>query len=410
MASFAEMIYGTAQDVAQGSFGGVAEKFAQGAQLALKQEELQQNRAQLEQRKQQLESAKWDKLGQLYEQYDKMPDGPAKKNFGTKVIPANLSVMGLSQDMNPAVAEMLTVDPEMGAFLRSRALEGKVTQAQIAQAIKDPQKFTSLANELGFASWADEKMISGTAQKYGPEIAKAEETALKRQSEERASVARAQAAGSRGNEIQGRFEQSQKTKLVDKLNAIGIPGLKSAVSELDSAMPSGIDGWKPGQKIPGISGADGALPVNRLTGKANKVRGSAASIGNQILKLRSGAAVSDGEAVRTLAELGMTPVVGEGGTWTGLAWKGVTSEEAFVNGMKRARGIIQSVENSYRNAYGSDVYDAVSPPIKNKGASTVSFAGRNLTKDDFNKIISDPKAPKTLKEKAKAALKQFEGQ
>lgn len=193
-ADFASMIYGTAQNVAQNQGAGLAEGFAKGASLALEQEKVLQSRAQLERQKQELENSKWKQVSDYYSLYDKLPDGPAKKTLGSKVIPASLSVMGLSQEMNPAVQDMLTTDPDLGAFLTSRAAQGQVNQAEIAQAIKDPKKFTELATKLGFATWADEKLLAGTAEKFGTQIGKAEEQALSRASSERAAQARVNAA------------------------------------------------------------------------------------------------------------------------------------------------------------------------------------------------------------------------
>ncbi len=55
----------------------------------------------------------------------------------------------------------------------------------------------------------------------------------------------------------------------------------------------------------------------------------------------------------------MVPTIGEGGTWTGLTWKGTTSPDAFVNGMKRVRNIVAAKEKTFKNAYGDEAYSAV---------------------------------------------------
>jgi len=358
MADFASLIYGTAQNVAQNVGQGVPESFARGADLAIRQEQIQLARQELEDKKVNVEIQQNKDILDAIELAERTKDPNMQKMILGKVVPAKVKAYGLNQTWSSDVLEALQKSPEARAKaiglrmdLEERVSRGQITAAQakseFEKAISDPVVFSQTdADKLYEAS------KFATVEKGKIEAARL----------------RGQQGEQRGGQIQGRFEQSQKTKLVDKINSLGLPALKSSFAELDSAMPGGIDGWKQGQKIPGVSGAEGALAVNRLKGQANKIRGAAASVGNQILKLRSGAAVSDGEAARTLAELGMTPVIGEGGTWTGLAFKGITSEEAFVNGMKRARAMVQNVESSYRNAYGGEVYDSVSAPLKSKSA------------------------------------------
>lgn len=72
MADFASMIYGTAQNVAQGQGAGMSDSLKQGADLALHAEELQQKRQQVLQAKQKLEDAKMEKMIGLFETSTKM--------------------------------------------------------------------------------------------------------------------------------------------------------------------------------------------------------------------------------------------------------------------------------------------------------------------------------------------------
>lgn len=401
MASFAEMIYGTAEKGISKVGDNVPENFARGADLALRQEQLMQQREELNSRKLQLGLQQNKDVLDVLEMAQKTQDPNMQKMILDKVLPAKVRGYGLDSMWSSDVIEALQKSPEARAkAIGTRmVLEEKVSKGEMtaAQALDEYQK--TMNDPIMFSQTDADKIYEASKFNTG----------------EKGKMAAAKIRGDQGNgrgeQIQGRFSQSQKTKLADKINSLGLPGMKSAFTELDGALPGGIDSWKPGQKIPGISGAEGALPVNRLTGNANKVRGAAASIGNQILKLRSGAAVSDGEAVRTLAELGMVPVVGEGGTWTNIAWKGVTSDEAFINGMKRARGLVQSVEDTYRNAYGSDVYDSVSPPIKTGGGKSsnpdlVTVDGVNYSKKRLKEIIAaNPDHPNTPKFKKALGLK-----
>jgi hypothetical protein len=180
MASFAEMIYGTAQDSAQHAGEGLASGVAQGAELAMKAEQVQLQKQNLKRQQQELEMQKWSKIGEMYSTYDKMPEGPGKKVFGTQVIPANLRVMEMDQALNPAVADMMYKDPSIGALINSRVMEGRTTQADAILAAQSPDKFGAYMNDLGWKTSIDEKKIQGTVESYGPEFAKSENEALQR--------------------------------------------------------------------------------------------------------------------------------------------------------------------------------------------------------------------------------------
>lgn len=362
MASFAEMIYGTAQNVAQDVGKGVPQALQAGAELAQKQETLQQSRAALEQKKQDMELAKFEKVGGWFESYAKMPEGAAKKAFGEKFITNGIQALGLQEKIHPLNMEAMIKDSKV-AF----GISEIIRNGGDARLLADPEAFMKKYPEAQQLGAANE--IAAVAGEYPEMLGKASEQARDRASAKERAVIAAEAAKARGEGIEGRFDQSQKTKLADKVTALGLPGLKTAVTSLDTNIPGGLDGWKAGQPIPGVTGAEGALPLNRLKGKANKIRGDALSVGNQIIKLRTGAAMSEPEANRILGEIGFVPTVGEGGTWTGLTFKGIMSEESFVNGMRRAKAAMQAQESVYKNAYGEDVYESVMKQPKGPSAT-----------------------------------------
>lgn len=324
-----------------------------GAQLAKLQQDRQQQAAQLEQKKQELELAKYEKVAGWYESLSKMANSPAKQAFAKDFIPTGVQALGLNDRIHPTVLDMFEKDAKLATGATSLIRQGKLSVTDLNK----PEKIAAIYPEASREGAAE--MLQ---TQYGKELGEAEEQALDRQSAEAQAKLRNEAGKGRGEQIQGRFEQSQKAKLADKLTALGIPGLNTAVKSLDSNIPGGLDGWKPGQHIPGISGAEGAIPTNRLRGVANKIRGDALSVGNQVIKLRTGAAMSDGEAQRILSEIGFVPTIGEGGTWTGLTFKGIVSDESFVNGMRRAKSALQAQEDVFKNAYGADVYESVMKP------------------------------------------------
>lgn len=317
-----------------------------GAQLAERQQQAQAAQAALQQKKQELELAKYEKVGSWFEAASKMPDGPDKKAFKENFIPNGIQAMGLQDKIHPMVLEMMTKNSKLATGVISAIRNREVP----VSALGDPETIAKEYPHLLRLGSAQE--IAALSAEYPTEFGKAEEQALDRE----ASV---KAAGMRAGGTQERFDTKLKTSLADKVNALGIPDIKVSLNNLNSVVPGGLDGYKAGTALPGISGKDAALPTNRLSGKALQVRQAAQSVGNQVLKLRSGAAVTDGEAMRTLAELGMVPTIGEGGTWTGLTWKGTTSPEAFVNGMKRVRNIVAAKEKTFKNAYGAEAYKTV---------------------------------------------------
>lgn len=384
MADFANMIYGTAQNVAQND---PVSAIKQGASLAIQVEEMQQKRQDLVQKQQALEIAKYDKVGGWMEAWTKMPEGGAKKAFAEKFIPNGVQALGLQDKIHPLNLEAMLKDSKLATGVISWVRGGGDPAI-----LNDPTKLMEAAPHLLQLGSADE--IAAVGGNMQDAVGKANEQSLDRKSQEKRAALAAQNAGARGSGIQDRFAAAQRTKLADKVNALGIPDIKVAIGELNGAIPGGIDGYKKGTPIPGISGGQALLPVNRLSGTAVQVRQSAQSVGNQILKLRSGAAVSDGEALRTLAELGMVPTIGEGGTWTGLTWKGATSEEAFVKGMKRAKNIVAAKEKTYRNAYGSETYDTVMQDVgtgDSSGSSggKINLFGKSWTEDQWLSFLAD---------------------
>lgn len=192
MASLAEMVAGNAIEQAEkpGPSASLLQGYHQGAQLAMQQEKLQNEHAQLQQKAQEFQVAKWEKAGKLFDMYGKMPEGPAKKTFGTKVIPANLSVMGMSQEMNPAVADMMQTDPELGVFLQAKISDGTLKLPDVIAATKDSEKFAALATANGWSTWADQQLLAGTVEKNSKGLVTAQKEALDRASREKVGADR----------------------------------------------------------------------------------------------------------------------------------------------------------------------------------------------------------------------------
>ena len=402
MADFASLIYGTAQNVAQSQGQGLAEAYMKGSELALAREQTQQKREQLDSQRQEVQSQKAIKLYEHLEKVKNFKNAGDRNNYLKQAL-GYRNLLGIPSDQVPDESILaLSSDENMGRMytLGLMVERGELSALEASDLAYNPAKRAEFSVVV---PTPPELMGAAT------DLSQSQKEALDRQSKERSAALSAGQRNERMQTQQDQFKQNQKTKLADKINQLGIPGLKAAFTELDSALPGGLDSWKPGQKIPGVSGGEGALPINRLSGDSNKVRGAAQSLVNQLLKLRSGGAVSSDEATRIMGELGMVPVIGEGGSWIGTAFKGITSEASFVNGMKRARSLIQSTEQVYKNAYGNDVYAEVMGPEKAQKSSSVpksgkvKFNGIEWDRDRLKALIlSNPNDP--MSKQAKKAL------
>ncbi len=310
--------------------------------------------------------------------------------------------MGLNQDMNPANAEMMTVDPTLGTFLASKAAHGEVKQSEIATAVKsEPAKFMEFVNKLGFAGWADQQTLEDTAQRYSPQIAKAEEQATAREAALERAKAQAKAGANKGDAQQARFDAQRQIDLSKELVKNKIPQISSVMNKADSVVPGGLDGWKPGMPLPGVDGLDSRTPINNLKGQALKLRQAAEGAKNMIMAQISGQNVTEGEAIRVLGMLGMAPAYDQQGILKDFALKGNVNPEAFVGGMQQVRQMMDGVVNTYRAGYG-DNYDVVMSRLKN-GAQTsiiksgggkstgpgITVYGKTMTKDQWKQFKVD---------------------
>mgnify|MGYP001564383125 CR=1 FL=1 len=328
-----------------------------GAQLAQMQQQKQQHAAALAQKQQELEAAKYEKVGNWFDMASKMPEGPDKKAFKETFIPNGIQAVGLQDKIHPMVLEMMTKNSKIATGVTSAIRQGKVPVSVLG----DPEAIAKDYPELLRIGSAEE--IAALTAEYPKMFGEAEEQSLDRVSQEKRTQLSAAREGAASMGRQGRYDDAKLMKLEKRVADLGIPGLKNSMTALNEVVPGGLDGWKPGTDIPGISGKQGVLPTNRLTGSALQIRNEALSIGNQIIKMRTGAAMSEGEAGRILGEIGLSPTIGEGGRWTDVAWKGTTSAEAFINGMKRARSKVAAQEKALSRAFGADAYNQVAGDI-----------------------------------------------
>lgn len=399
MASFAEMIYGTAQNVAQNQGQGITENFAKGADLAIRQEQLVQARQDLEQKKVSAAIQQNKDILDAIELGEKTKDPAMQKMIFEHVVPAKVKGYGQESTWSPEVLEALKKSPEarskitgLRLHLEDAVATGKMN---LDEALSELGKNTS--DPVAFVQSDYEK------------LAEARKFRLANQNQLDAAGIRAAGQVKSQEGINSRLDLARGDKMTDKIVTLGLPSLKTAFKGLDTAIPGGIDGWKKGMKVPGISDGQAMAPANRLTGNASKVRMQAVSIANQILKLRSGAAINEAEADRIMSELGVVPLPGEGGKFMGVVWKGTTNEENFIQGMKSARAQIAGIEHAIRNNYGAEKYDKVAgAPLAEVPQNDAVFASHKLDSMDsaqLTKVLNLKGASPYLKAEARKRLK-----
>lgn len=150
MASFAEMIYGTAEKSIDKSTDGIVEAGMQGAELALKQEQLMQQKAQLQQKKAELENAKIEKFVNAI-QAGANYKGQAKTNYYNKAMPIYRDSLGLTEQFPDDTIKMIAADDlTMAKF---NALASKVRRSELSAAgaiamLNNPVDFANVPPEV----------------------------------------------------------------------------------------------------------------------------------------------------------------------------------------------------------------------------------------------------------------------
>lgn len=370
MATLADMLVGSAQQSVTQKLGP-----ANAAGLAQVLEQARNNRAKLEHDKEVLELTKQDKMvGRIEIGLTKVPKRAQAAYFKQLQNEAGQLKMGMSDDFFTALQ---SPDVNQGAVAAD--------MANFRLAYRNGLR-TGDFSEVKALSPKLLEAFGGNVETFGSYMntVMGSETAAKAQEAAQAGVAAGRREGQKREDINNRIQ------LTNKLVEQGIPTLKVDLGKLEKEI-GGFDNWKPGTEIPGVTGESAKLPINRLSGKAARVRQAAQGVTNQILKLRSGGAISDGEANRLLSEIGMTTTIGEGGVWNSV-FTGSASSETFINGMKGAKEKIGALEATLRSGYGKEIYDEVMPPSAGAGDGIKLSNGKTYSKEMLKAFIkANPK-------------------
>lgn len=233
MASFAEMIYGTAAQTAAKQGEGLPEAFAQGAQLALKREELANTRAALEKQRQDLELAKDQKILDTIKLATDIQekDPRAAQMILKNVLPAKVSMYGREQQYSPATLELLASSPLARAKAQGLQLElqEKVSRGEISA--------TEASKQFGAAVGDPELLLNLDTDK----LYEASKFATSEENQERRTKMMAEATAQRQErEIESTFRKKVSEKTAATYEAWeaqgGRAGFQKNIGAIDKAI------------------------------------------------------------------------------------------------------------------------------------------------------------------------------
>lgn len=171
----------------------------------------------------------------------------------------------------------------------------------------------------------------------------------RRNVDERQRAAAAARAERDARDYQNRIEQQQlaeearregrTSQLAQRMQQSGLPGLEASMRTAEAYLAD----YPEGTDIPGIGGVSNVLPNVLQSDEANLVRSAVQGVSNQLLKLRSGAAVTDPEMRRFLTEVAM----GYG-----------VSEEVFRKRWPEVMNIIRAEKANLFSGFDPETVDA----------------------------------------------------
>lgn len=218
---------------------------------------------------------------------------------------------------------MLTGDPRLGKF--GEALMGDVEKGETeALGVRSQEQQRALTKDY----YDQLKAQAGLSQA----MAGRKQTEEERHNRETEAIGRENAERLRAS---ARNQEDQNVRrLSEHLTSAGIPQLKQAVTNVTKLMADA------GGDLPG-SGATGMLPQFMLSKKGQLMKQGFASVRNQLLKTRSGSAVTDNESARLAEELG-----------------DLSSDEAKLNAWPQVVAQLQAIERGVKAGYDDNIVNA----------------------------------------------------
>jgi hypothetical protein len=139
MADVADLLITGAQKSISESTPDVAKAFTQGTEIALRQEQAQQNRVRIEQQKEQIELNKYKQFSDAVFKMDKIKDPQTQRLYQNNFLPKMVSSLGLELDKGQIQFLSTPENRAKLSFLRGEAEEGRLGPADVKSIMLDPE-------------------------------------------------------------------------------------------------------------------------------------------------------------------------------------------------------------------------------------------------------------------------------
>jgi len=227
----ASMMYGSAEQAAQTQGQGLAQGAQAGvqnynaaAQLAMKQQELDQSKQMMQAKLGEIQTAKLSKYVDAVKIGADMPDGPAKNAYNTNILPQTKSAMGLDDLIHPVAEQMLQKDGALSTFITSGIADGSIPMAVLG----DPNQIAKLAQAAHIDASAEE--VKSYSENYPKDTQAAYEKYLERESSKQKAQLEV-AAAQKNKEATFAHEDATKAaaEMVDFGKMVSNPSTKSVL-------------------------------------------------------------------------------------------------------------------------------------------------------------------------------------
>jgi hypothetical protein len=369
MASFAEMIYGTAESVAKDQGAGMSDAIKDSvktsAELALKREELAMAKQKLQGDRAAAQNAGRNQFIDYIFKVQGIKDPTARKNY-MKHAPNVRNAYGVPEDefSDEAIASLGSSDEDAGrAYTLSMDVQNPNSplfgKPDVALRIfNDPtQRINIPVTPAELRAGGEDFGIADAAKNY---------LTYKGQEAQREQSA-AQFREGQATKKQESFE-AKKEKLSKEIEAMQLVDLDSNMSKLETLIP-GLVKTNADGKLAGVTDIAANIPTNLLSDKDSEVRQLALNIFNTKLKKMSGSAVTSSELPRIAEAMGMKLGPLSGGGMLAI-FTGNPSSEQFVRGMRQLKNALDKDKQKLRQAYTDEVYNEVTRGVLSDGAPT----------------------------------------
>jgi hypothetical protein len=365
-----------------------------GAQLAALQQKRQNDAMQIQMQMKTLQDTRIKNLSEDIAKSQNYKDPQARKNY-LEMMKGRRDAWGLRDAFPDEAMDSLKIDEDYGRYIT------------LAREVNNPNSPYYGRPDLALKTFADPvkraEIQDTPAEMWGDKPAesadlnKAFATYKEQMSKEKQAALSRNASKDKNDAIVERQLRGQRAALAREAQKANIPSLDTNLKRIDNVV--NVDTWKPGDRLPGFEGVARNVDPKRLSGKALELRQAVETMQNELLKMQSGSAVTEPEMNRMRAQLGMAPVMGDGGVILGWTFKGFTNPEAVVNGIRAVKQKVGDMQANLAAGF-PDVYDDYKAEYDRRSAAahqpgdTINLNGRTFKKSDLPELKKRAKANK----------------